>query len=139
MTKIIRITESQINSLVNETLKKVLKEANEDENEPDMNNEETPNYAVYLWPGAGYRLDKFEVNADSEEEALDKVTAELVNSNQTKYFAEVEDVSDNPENFYADNQDMEDDPEGYIYVDATEYGANRPVYVNIENAVIKKL
>ena len=49
------------------------------------------------------------------------------------------DANGESENFYADNQDMEDDPEGYIYVDATEYGANRPVYVNIENAEIKKL
>ena len=90
--------------------------------------------ALYLWPGIGYCLDRFDVEipTNSLEYAIEQVTAKLVNENLTAYFEEedsewIEQEKNQPWN------DPDFDPEGWLYVDATMEGADRPVYVRIEN------
>lgn len=86
--------------------------------------------AIYLWPGAGYCLDRFEVEipTNSIEYAIEQVTAKLVNENLTAYFEE-----EDSEWIEEQRGDMDDDPCGWLYVDATMEGADRPVYLRIEN------
>ena len=90
--------------------------------------------SVYLWSGCGYALDKFEVKEPtiSEEYALEQVVADIVNGGYTEYFEEedsewIEQEKNQPWN------DPDFDPEGWLYVDATMGGADRPVYLRIEN------
>ena len=90
--------------------------------------------SVYLWSGCGYALDKFEVKEPtiSEEYALEQVVADIVNNGYTEYFEEedsewIEQEKNQPWN------DPDFDPEGWLYVDATMEGADRPVYLRIEN------
>ena len=90
--------------------------------------------SVYLWSGCGYALDKFEVKEPtiSEEYAIEQVVADIVNNNYTGYFEEedsewIEQEKRQPWN------DPDFDPEGWLYVDATMEGADRPVYLRIEN------
>lgn len=133
----IKITESQLKRIVENSLKKSI---NEDEDWDTE--EEAPNWSVFLWPGSGYVLERFDVNADGEEDALDKVTAQIVNDDDRRFFVEVEDVENNPEDYGAEVDDdgyIENDPEEWLYVDATMDGADRPVYLNIENAKIIKI
>lgn len=89
-------------------------------------------YKVYLWGFSGYNLDEFITKADSEEEALDIVVADLVNKNQSRYFYEEEEIErlleeDGNEDYTAEEyaNDM-----GLIYIDATLSGADRPVYID---------
>ncbi len=86
--------------------------------------------ALYLWSGAGYCLDRFEVEIPtaSFEYAIEQVTAKLVNENLTSYFEE-----EDSEWIEEQRGDMDGDPYGWLYVDATMEGADRPVYLRIEN------
>lgn len=90
--------------------------------------------SVYLWCGCGYALDEFEVKepTTSEEYAIEQVVSDIVNNNYTGYFEEedsewIEQEKQQPWN------DPDFDPEGWLYVDATMEGADRPVYLRIEN------
>ena len=90
--------------------------------------------SVFLWSGSGYALDEFEVKdpTPSEEYALEQVVADIVNNDYTEYFEEEDSEWIEQEN----NQPWDDpdfDPEGWLYVDATMDGADRPVYIRIEN------
>lgn len=86
-------------------------------------------YTVYLWPlnMGGYQLDAYSTQASSEEEALEKIVAHLVNNNFHAYYCEVDDIDED------DAYDM-----GLMYIDATMEGADRPVYIDISNARIEK-
>lgn len=93
------------------------------------------NYNVYLWCGSGYILNKFNVSASCEEDALEQITAQLVNNNKKEFFATQEEVDE-----WANEEGCDDfdaaEKYGYMYVDATMSGAKYPVYLRIENAKI---
>ena len=40
------------------------------------------NYNVYLWCGSGYVLDLFNTVAECAEDAIERITAQLVNNNK---------------------------------------------------------
>lgn len=90
-------------------------------------------YKVYLWCGCGYVLDCFATVADCEEAALYNVVAELVNNNKSDYFCETDDE------YITEFLNEYDELEGYMYIDATLEGANRPVYLRTENMKIEKV
>lgn len=115
-------------------MKKNLNNANEAMNFSDCNNVKI--YSVYLWPGYGYSMDEFRVEAECEEEAFEKVVAQIVNAGKTAYFEEID--SDFINELYNEpwNNRENGAPDGWLYVDATMSGADRPVYINIENAKI---
>lgn len=98
---------------------------------------EDKKYNVYLWPGCGYVLDTFETEAFCEEEALDKVVAEIVNANDKRYFLDEDEYAELFAEELAEDEEFESDQ--YIYYDATMSGANRPVYLLIENARIERV
>lgn len=81
-------------------------------------------YIVYLWPMrmGGYQLDGYTIEADSEEEAIDKVVAHLIDNNYHAYYYEVDEIDEN-----------EADEMGLMYVDATMEGADRAVYIDASN------
>ena len=82
-------------------------------------------YSVYLWSG-GYALDEFRTIADSEEEALYIIVADVVNNNLRGYFYEVDEV------------DEDETSGGLLYIDATMEGADRPVYIDAYNTRIEE-
>lgn len=84
-------------------------------------------YNVYLWSG-GYALDEFRTIADSEEEALDIIIAEVVNNGLKGYFYEVDEV---------DEEELEASG-GLLYIDATMEGADRPVYIDAYNTRVEE-
>lgn len=90
---------------------------------------------LYLWSGMGYALTAFAVPepCESLEYAIEQVTVQIVNNNQTDYFEEVD--SDYINELYDEpwNDRENGDLEGWLYVDATMEGADRPVYLHIEN------
>lgn len=95
-------------------------------------------FNVYLWSGCGYSVDCFAVEAFDECHALEVATAEIVNSNDTRFFEEIEsewieELKREPWN------DPENDPEGWMYIDATIEGASRPVYIRTENLKIEEV
>ena len=81
-------------------------------------------YSIFLWSG-GYTLDEFRTIADSEEEALDIIVAEVVNKGLKGYFYEVDEVD-------------EDETSDLLYIDATMEGADRPVYIDAYNTRIEE-
>lgn len=90
---------------------------------------------VLLWNGMGYTLTAFAVPepCESAEYALEQVTTQIVNENQTDFFEEADSDYIN-EPFNEPWNDRENgDHEGWLYVDATMEGANRPVYIRTEN------
>ena len=93
------------------------------------------NYNVYLWCGCGYVLDLFNTVAECAEDAIERITAQLVNDNKKAFFATQEEVDE-----WANEECCEDweaaEKYGYMYVDATMFGAKYPVYLRIENAKI---
>lgn len=90
--------------------------------------------SVFLWSGSGYVLDEFEVKepTTSEQYALEQVVADIVNNDYTEYFEEVDSEWIEQEKNQPWN-DPDFDPEGWLYVDATMEGADRPVYIRTEN------
>lgn len=94
-------------------------------------------FIIYLWSGSGYGLDAFEVEATSEEHALDLVVTQIVNEGKTNYFEEEgsDYITELKNESY---NDPEGDPEGWMYWDATMEGASRPVYLHTENMKIKR-
>lgn len=74
-------------------------------------------YLIYVYGYGG--LNPFRTHAESEVLALDNVVTELIENNETNYFYEVDDLTED------EAEDM-----GLIYIDATMYGADRPVYID---------
>lgn len=87
----------------------------------------------------GYTLTPFEVEACDESHALEVATARIVNEDETNYFEEID--SDYINELYNEpyNDRENGDPEGWIYVDATMEGANRPVFICCENMCITRV
>lgn len=82
-------------------------------------------FVVYLWPFAGYQMIPFEVEANHEEEALEKAVAKAEEEGNYSVFAD-------------DVEDAENHPDLYMYVDATMEGASQPHYVDAQNLRIEK-
>ena len=91
-------------------------------------------YEVRLWQGSGYILDQFFVEADSEEEALERavVLAEKAGMNRLFLDEWVENATDD------EIEEAENDG-SLVYVDATMEGANYPHYIYGENLAIIEL
>lgn len=93
-------------------------------------------YNVYLWPGCGYGLEEFNIQALNEYEALDRLTACLINENKSAYYMTLDEM--NAARAAGSVYEIEPDEfEGWMYVDATDEGAPYPVYLRIENAKIQ--
>lgn len=90
--------------------------------------EQVNKWVVWLWPEAGYYLMPFEVEADSEEQALERVVATLVNDGWSEFF---EECSEDDEELEASGR--------YLYMDATMEGASRPVMLLSENLEIRRV
>lgn len=90
--------------------------------------EQVNKWVVWLWPRAGYYLMPFEVEADSEEQALERVVATLVNDGWSEFF---EECSEDDEELEASGR--------YLYMDATMEGASRPVMLLSENLEIRRV
>lgn len=92
-------------------------------------------FNVMLWPGAGYFLNTFNIDAKDEYQALDIVVSELISKKLTEYYMTEEEYSV----FFRDelkvNPEFESDQ--YCYIDATLEGAEYPVYLLVENMRIE--
>lgn len=85
-------------------------------------------FEVGLWSGAGYQLSIYEVDADCEEEALEKAVVQVENEGSIGLFwDEVEDL-----------EKFEELGE-VLYVDATMEGAMYPHYVDATNLRIRRI
>lgn len=85
-------------------------------------------YKVMLWNGAGYWLHTETVEANYEEEALEKAVAKIEKEKKDYlFFDDVEDL-----------EKMEE--EGLVlYVDATMEGATSPHWIDITNLRIEEV
>ena len=88
-------------------------------------------YIIDLWTGSGYLTAPLQVTAENEEEALLKAVAFITTN---VYWGKP---------FYLDVDEVEWDDEGeyyeeFKYVDATEYGAPKPVFIWAENLGIRE-
>lgn len=84
-------------------------------------------YDVYLWSGAGYTLDRIQVEADHEEQALEMAVVEAEEKKPYLFFDECEEV-----------EEME--KQGLVlYIDATQYGACEPHYIDAQNLRIEEV
>lgn len=105
-------------------------------------------YDVYLWPGAGYGLDKFRVSADSAETSLEVLSKYLIDKGLKCYYkTDEEHHKDCFENWKFDNKDKSDDEyddecesndDMYIYIDGTMCGAKYPIWILCENMKIEE-
>lgn len=93
-------------------------------------------YTVYLWRGCGYILDEFHTQAESDEQALERVVARIVNAGDAAFFVEESEVQRWADEDNADDLEDVANRYGFSYIDATMEGANRPAYLRIENAKI---
>ena len=89
-------------------------------------------YQIGLWPGMGYNLKLFNMSGTCEGDAIDNLVTYLVNNNigEGLYWEEIESL----EREYCEDE-IED--MGFIYIDATMNGANRPVYLLTREMTIK--
>lgn len=95
-------------------------------------------YEIHLWPGMGYWLTKFECTAFSEEQAMEIIAAQLIDEGKSAYYMTWDELLE------AKDEECEDEVEyaeslGYMYVDGTMEGAKYPIFVNMENAIIRKV
>ena len=106
-------------------------EGEEDGDDPE------PNYKISLWPGIGYTLTSFYVNAEDEEQAFERLAAKLIDGKENAYFLDTEEYRKQ----FAD--ELAKDPgyidERYTYVDGTMEGAKYAIYIFTENAIIEKI
>lgn len=141
----IRLTESQLNRIIRESLNKVLRESNDDFDPINDNSENYYNnrYRLFLWPGSGYGLFPFDVYANHEEEALEIVTA-YIDQNDEYHYLLADDAEQRfvDEEFNGDREEAENDnsyQETFFYVDATMEGADEPHYLWRQELKIKRL
>lgn len=94
-------------------------------------------YIIGLWPGLGYDLENFNVEAENEYDAIEALVLELVNENKTNYFMTESEMSAAriAGDVYVLNDDY-DEIEGWIYWDATMSGASAPVWLRVDNMKI---
>ena len=81
-------------------------------------------YQIGLWPGLGYNLNLFNMSGTCEQDALDNLVTYLVNNNigEGQYWEELESLD-------CEYSEEEIEEMGFVYIDATMNGANRPVYL----------
>lgn len=92
-------------------------------------------YKVCLWSGCGYALSVFEVEATTEEHALDLVVTDIVNSGLSEFFLTDEEMQEAIA--AGDVYDLGDgEIEGWLYWDATLEGADHPAWIRSENMKI---
>ena len=90
------------------------------------------NYTVSLWPGSGYGLYPVSVNADCEEQAIEKAACEVIRNEAKSFY-----LTEHEYEAYLNGLGIdEEQDEYYMYVDATMEGAPFPVYLMIMNAKI---
>lgn len=95
-------------------------------------------YEVNLYPQHGSLLETFITTAEDEEEALEIVVAELVNNEESRFFIDVGQIAYLAKMFGQDRDEYAEES-GLLYVDATMYGADRPVYIDGLNLKIYEL
>lgn len=86
-------------------------------------------YRVLLWPGQGYFRDVFYVRADSEESALEALSAYLIKEGLTSYYYTEAEYAD----YLSQAGISEEGDTSYIYIDGTMDGAPYPIYLLSEN------
>ena len=90
-------------------------------------------YIISVWSGEGYTFSSFEIEADDEEQALERLCKKLIEENLTGLFQEEKEHKDFCEWLKID----EDEDESHIYVDGTSEGADRAIWINSENLMIE--
>ena len=90
-------------------------------------------YIISVWSGEGYTLSPFEIEADDEEQALERLCKKLIEEKLTELFQEEKEHKDLCEWLKID----EDEDESHIYVDGTSEGADRAIWINSENLTIE--
>jgi|GEM_PF-5273558 len=89
-------------------------------------------YIVSVWPGVGYYTKQIEVDAYSEDEALERAMCYCQKMGLRGLYIEANEVDE------MDLSESEKD-ELYIYIDPTLYNAEyHPAYFNLENLGIRK-
>ena len=157
MKKVTVITESDLRHMIRTALKESLEDAydnaesndaNEDEDgNPIVNSEEDGRFKfkVCMWPGRGYALDCFIVNADHLETAIEYVVAWIDSSEEGKKYQYLfcdEYAEREAQELDADGIDPDDDEsfsETYYYVDATMEGARSAHYIYWDNLKIERV
>ena len=144
--QIIRLTETDLHHIINESVKKVINEVQGWSLEKDditwVNDDENgygKPWMVRLWTGSGYFLPAFAAYANSEEDALEKVVAYLEKQENDDFFADeyVEQQRDELREEGMDDEEIENEIDNsFLYVDATMDGAEKPHYVWVENLSI---
>lgn len=144
----IRLTESQLNKVIRESVRKVLSTLKESQEQPQPINDNSENYynnkyRIFLWPGSGYMTVPFDVFANHEEEALEIVVA-YIEQNPSYHFLLADDAEQKyvDEEFNGDREEAGNDPvyeETFWYIDGTMEGAKQPHYLWGENIRIKRL
>ena len=148
MKQTVRLTESELKSLIDKTVKKVLKESKinevngwslEKEDVTWVNDSESgasdKAWMVRLWTGSGYYLPAFGAYASSEQDALEKVVAYLDQEGDDSYFCDdyVESVMDELKQEGMDEEEIYNKiDQQFLYVDATMDGGDCH-YVLLEN------
>lgn len=92
-------------------------------------------YRVLLWPGRGYFRDVFYVRADSEESAMEALSAYLIKEGLTSYYYTEDEYAD----YLSRAGISEEEDTSYIYLDGTMEGAPYPIYLLSENLGIEKV
>ena len=146
MKRRIRLTESQLHSIIRESVKQLIREEIDNFSPINGDNEDgyyRSRYRVSLWNGKGYGLTPFDVFANNEGEALEIVVAHIDNEGD-KYnlFADDEEQEFIDDEYNGNREEAEEDPtylESFLYVDATMEGARQPHYIWAQNASIKRL
>ena len=86
-------------------------------------------YEVNLYPQHVSLSETFITTAEDEEEALEIVIADLVNNEESRFFIDVGQIAYLAKMFGQDRDEYAEES-GLLYVDATMYGADRPVYID---------
>lgn len=92
-------------------------------------------YRILLWPGRGYYRDVFYVRADSEESALEALSAYLIKEGLTSYYYTEDEYAD----YLREAGISEEEDTSYIYIDGTMDGAPYPIYLLSENLRIEEV
>ena len=90
-------------------------------------------YIISIWSGEGYTLSPFEIEADDEDQALERLSQKLIEEKLTELFQTAQEHKDLYEWLEID----EDEDESHIYVDGTSEGADYPIWINSENLTIE--
>ena len=84
-------------------------------------------YNVYLWCGSGYQTDVITVEADCEEQAVERAVVEAEMNRPYLFFDDCENL-----------EQMEEQGE-VLYIDATMEGAQQPHYIDATNLRIEEV